>query len=162
MTPDRTGLLDRIRSTTDDALACYDLGRDALVRSYAPGKWTGRQLLLHLCDAETVLLDRLRRLAADERPLLWAYDENRWANLLRYDQRSVAVAKGLFASARAAVLDLVASLPAEALDRSGVHSEAGTRSFAQVAEMVAWHTAHHVEQLQAIAGGRSWPGSARA
>ncbi len=61
-----------------DTLALFDTPESKLTQSYAPGKWTARQLLVHISDAETVLLDRLRRIAAENKPALIAFDQDLW------------------------------------------------------------------------------------
>ena len=40
----------------------------------APGKWTIRQILAHLADAETVGAFRLRAVIAEDNPTLSAFD----------------------------------------------------------------------------------------
>lgn len=127
-----------------------------LARSYAPGKWTMRELLLHLADAEAVLLDRLKRTLADDRPLLWAFDENRWQQQLFPAQRDLAVAGRLFAAAREATIELATLASPEQMGRIAVHNENGLRSFGQLLRATHEHAAHHLEQLRAIAAGQPW------
>lgn len=145
--------LERSRDAT---LPLFGADPAALARSYAPGKWTMRQVLVHLADAETVLFDRLRRLLADDKPLLWAYDENLWAERLDYHHRDLAVAARLFASTREAVLELARAVPADRQQRAGVHSEAGRKTFAEVLAIVPAHNLHHLEQVRACAAGATW------
>ncbi|MBA2482462.1 MAG: DinB family protein [Planctomycetes bacterium] len=156
----RIELVAALRRSTDEVMAFSAGDAATLARTYAPGKWSMRLILVHLCDAETVFFDRLRRVAADDKPLLWAYDENRWAEKLAYDRRSVTVTRDLFRATRLASIDLIDALPSEALARSGVHSEAGVKSFAQIARTIVTHTEHHLEQLRAIAQDRRWPSEA--
>jgi uncharacterized damage-inducible protein DinB len=127
-----------------------------LARSYAPGKWTLRQVLLHLADAEGVFLDRLKRALADDKPLLWAYDENRWQAHLFPDHRDLGTAGRCFASSREAIIELVTLASPGEQQRLAVHSENGRRSFVQLARMVHEHGAHHLEQIRAIAAGTAW------
>ncbi|HYE04003.1 MAG TPA: DinB family protein [Planctomycetota bacterium] len=126
-------------------------------RTYAPGKWTVRQLLLHLADSQTAMLDRLFRLAGEDAPILMNFDENRWAERLAYDRRDLAVAGGLYRAGAATIADLCRTLPPTADARQGMHSLGGLRSFAQQLAYCAEHSAHHLEQIAAAAAGRSWP-----
>jgi hypothetical protein len=143
-------------ATRDETLRALQSPPGVLARSYAPGKWSMRQLLLHLVDSEGVLLDRLRRLAADDKPLLWAYDENRWVEELAIGGRSLETAAALFAATRNAVIELSTLLPADRHGRAGIHSEAGRKTFAEVLEGVHHHNAHHLEQVRACAAGTLW------
>lgn len=143
-------------ATRDETLRALQSPPAMLSRSYAPGKWSMRQLLLHLVDCEGVLLDRLRRLAADDKPLLWAYDQDRWVAELAVDGRSLETAAALFAATRNAVIELATLLPADRHARAGIHSEAGRKTFAEVLETVHRHNAHHLGQVRACAAGSVW------
>jgi hypothetical protein len=125
-------------------------------RSYAPGKWTLRQILLHLADCESVYIDRARRLIGDEHPLLWNFDENRWASHLFYEQRSLIIAAAQFAANRDALIELARLTPSASWRREGVHSERGLLTFEQLLDKTEKHTAHHLEQLDAIRAGTVW------
>ncbi len=125
-------------------------------RTYAPDKWILHELLIHLADTETVLLDRVRRLVAEPKPLLWAFDQDAWATGLAYPQRSLAQAELLFIAARDTLIEIVDHLPATALDHTGVHSERGKVTLAESLAGIARHTRHHVGQIRAIAEARPW------
>src|SRR5205823_7599552 len=86
-------------------------------------------ILVHLSDTETVLLDRLRRLAAEKKPILMAFDENDWAAALFYKRRDLSLAGEQFEVARRSIIELARSLPASFDKKTGMHSEAGKRVF---------------------------------
>lgn len=158
MTPaaDFAADLAELRRTGDATLPYFSADAATLARSYAPGKWTMRQFLIHLVDGECAFLDRVRRLIADQDPLLLAFDENRWAERLFAPQRDLASARRLFAATRAALVELVELCPAELRLREGRHSERGTRTLAQVVRFVHQHNAHHLDQLAALSADRPW------
>ena len=153
MKPDLSALI----ATRDGIVRFYGADAATLARSYAPGKWTMREFLLHLADAEAVFLDRLKRTLADDKPLLWGYDENRWQQQLFPAKRDLVVASRLFAAAREAVIELATLATPEQMGRLAVHSENGRRSFAQLLRATHEHAAHHLDQLRAIAAGPPWP-----
>ncbi|MBA3876487.1 MAG: hypothetical protein C0498_06055 [Anaerolinea sp.] len=84
---DRPALLDRYRSGTtdlDDAVAGVT---DAeLDRPQASGGWTARQVVHHLADSESMAYVRLRRLIAEDDPVIQGYDEPEWTRRLHYDR----------------------------------------------------------------------------
>jgi hypothetical protein len=124
--------------------------------AYAPGKWTLHQLLVHLADHESLVIDRLRRTAFDPEPVLYNYDTDGWANGLDYAHRSITAAGQLFAGARRSVIDLLTILPPEADTRVAVHSTLGRMTLLDVCG--TWrHNEHHLQQAQAIVLGRTWP-----
>lgn len=154
--PRRQQLIDDLFSTMQATLALFDGPRAAFGRSYAPGKWSVRDVLIHISDSETVLLDRLRRVASEEKPLLAAFDQDRWAEALFYDKRDMHLVKMQFQAARRGVIEL-ATLLDESFDaRIGMHTEAGPLSFGQLLRKVADHNAHHLEQAKAAIEGRTW------
>src|SRR5258706_8513908 len=53
----------------------------------APGKWSIRQIMGHLADAELVGAHRFRVIIAEDRPTLTAYDQDAWAEKLDYARR---------------------------------------------------------------------------
>ena len=50
------------------------------------GGWTARQIAHHVPDSEMTSAIRLRRLVAEERPEMYAYDEEEFARRLYYDR----------------------------------------------------------------------------
>ena len=65
-----TSLITQLETTRDQTLEFYTLGDDDLAKTYGPGKWSVRFILLHLADTETVFIDRIHRILSEPRPLL--------------------------------------------------------------------------------------------
>ncbi len=144
-----SGNLERVQ-------AAFRLPPADLARSYAPGSWTGFQVLIHIADTESSFLDRLRRALCEQKPLLLALDPDRWTARLGRPFRSLATAAALFAASRAAYLELLASVAADEWTRTAVHTEYGLFTVRQIAEKAVWHADHHVAQVEAAASGRTW------
>src|ERR1700680_1530863 len=53
----------------------------------APDKWTIRQIMAHLADAELVGAHRLRLVIAENNPTLTAFDQQAWTQNLDYARR---------------------------------------------------------------------------
>src|SRR6188474_2077313 len=75
-----------------------ELGEVGLSRSYGPGKWTGRQILAHLADAELAIGFRTRQVLAEEKHLIQPFDESAWAR--RYENVDADAALGSFLALR--------------------------------------------------------------
>ena len=58
-----------------------ELSPDGLERSYAPGKWTARQILCHLADCEIAFSFRLRQALAEPNHVIQPFDQDEWARL---------------------------------------------------------------------------------
>lgn len=152
----RQQAVSELQATRDALLPWFAVTGPELTRSYAPGKWTVHELLVHLADAESVLLDRVRRLASEEKPLLWAFDQDAWVAKLNYRNRDLARAGRLFAAARESILELATGFDEAALARVGVHSERGKVTLVETLNGIAKHCGHHLGQLQAIRAGTPW------
>lgn len=145
-------LLDRLTATRDETLVHYDLEGPGLDARYAPGKWTVRELLHHLSDAETVLFDRIRRIISEPRQVLWAFDQDAWAAGLDYRHRPLSLSRALYRASREGVI-YYARLHYETSDRREfVHSETGVRTLRDELEKVADHNRHHLEQIERALG----------
>src|ERR1035441_641961 len=53
----------------------------------APGKWSVRQIVAHLADAELVGAHRFRQVIAEDNPTIIAYDQDAWTRNLDYARR---------------------------------------------------------------------------
>lgn len=144
-------LTERLLANQEAVRAAFHLPAAVLARSYAPGKWSGRAVLLHITDTEQVFLDRLRRALCDAKPLLWAIDPDRWAERLHGDWRSLAVAEAQFAASRASTIELLGALAESDWERAAIHSEAGRLTVRQIAAKIVDHAQHHLDQVVKIA-----------
>lgn len=152
---DRAALLERYRlgaAAVDAALA--GIGEDALDHPAPDGGWTARQIAHHLADSEAMAYIRLRRLVADEDPVvIQAYDEPRWAERLHYD-RPIADAIAVVHAVRAASAALLEALTPAEWDREGTHSEGGAYSVMRWLQIYAEHPHEHAAQITAARGDR--------
>ena len=83
----------------------------------------------HLADSEATAYIRLRRLIAEDDPLIVGYDEPEWARRLHYD-RPIASSVAVLAAVRAASLELLERLDRRRMGRGPgrTASPAPTRS----------------------------------
>ena len=116
----------------------------------APGKWSIRQLTAHLADTELVAAHRMRQVIAEEQPKLMAFDQDAWARNLDYGRRLPKQSLETFRRQRAENYELLKALPETAFERTGMHSERGAISLAQMLATFAGHVESHARQMQAI------------
>jgi len=116
----------------------------------APGKWSIRQIVAHLADAEMVGAHRMRQVIAEENPTLIAYDQDAWTHKLDYARRKPKQSLETFRRIRAENYELLKDLPADAFARSGNHTENGSMTLHQLLEGYAGHAEAHARQLQGI------------
>src|SRR3954463_14525375 len=109
----------------------------------APGKWSVRQIIAHLADAELVGAHRMRLVIAQENPTLTAFDQDAWTRNLDYARRKPKQSLETFRRIRAENHDLLKALPAETFDRCGTHTENGAVTLRSLVEGYAEHAESH-------------------
>ena len=108
-----------------------------------PGRWSLRQVVVHLLDSDLVGADRMKRVIAEDRPSLLAYDQDAFLARLGYDATDPAVAAELFALNRRHTAAILRRLPDDAFRRVGVHSENGPMTLEQLVGVYVRHVEHH-------------------
>ena len=110
---------------------------------YAPGKWTLKDLLQHLIDAERVFSYRAMRVGRGDTTPLPGYEENAFAAAAHADRRTLPDLLAEWQAVRAASLGLFRGFPDAAWGNIGNANgvPVTTRSFPY---FCAGHTAHHL------------------
>ena len=143
-----TQLIQQLEATRDQTLDFYKLGDDDLARTYGPGKWSVRFILLHLADSETVFVDRIHRILSEPRPIIWVMDQEAWATGLEYDKLPLAISRRMYEALRNAVIYYAN----EYYERKGhlefVHSVTGVRTLKDEFDKIAAHNENHLRQIR--------------
>jgi hypothetical protein len=116
----------------------------------APGKWTARQIVAHLADAELVGAHRMRQVIAEDNPTLIAYNQDAWTANLDYARRKPKQSLETFRRIRAENYELLKGLPESTFERAGSHTENGRMTLRQLLEGYAGHAESHARQLQEL------------
>lgn len=114
---------------------------------YAPDKWSIREVVGHLSDAERIFAYRALRIARGDETPLPGFDENAFVARARLDDRPFAGLISEYEVVRAASVALFDSLFPEEWTRRGVASEKGV-SVRALAWIAAGHELHHLEVLR--------------
>jgi hypothetical protein len=122
----------------------------AIRQPEAPGKWSMIEVAQHLADSEIVVGFRLRMILAHDRPEITAYDQDLWAERLRYREAKLDEVLEQMEVLRAANLRIARRLTRDELDRFGVHAERGGESVGYLLRLVAGHDLVHLDQLARI------------
>ncbi len=125
------------------------LGEYRMTQSYAPGKWTAREILCHMADVELGKSFRIRQVLAGAP--VQVFDQDRWA--ARYGRLEPALAVETFRALRAWNLALFAGFDLHDWLTEARHPERGPVSLDLEVRFMAGHDLNHLAQLQTIAEG---------
>jgi len=113
-----------------------------------PGKWTVKQVLHHIIDAERVFAYRALRIGRGDTTPLPGFDQDPWVATAASNARSWASLVQEYEHVRRASLALLESFPPEAWTRVGTAS-GGVLSTRAAAYVLAGHELHHEAILRA-------------
>lgn len=123
------------------------ISEERSLQRYAPGKWTIRQVLNHVNDAERVFLSRAHWFARGLETSLPSFEQEVAANAAKADGVSWAAHVEEFRSVRQATIAFYRNLPADAWMRGGIAS-GNPFTVRALAYIIAGHLAHHVGILK--------------
>lgn len=115
--------------------------------SYAEGKWSVKQVIIHISDTERVFAYRALTIARGDKTPLPGYDENIWANNCAAEKRTLTDVAAEFLSVRQSTIDLVKSFDDEQLSRKGTTNN-NPASVIALLYVIAGHELHHLNVLK--------------
>ena len=118
-------------------------------RSYAPGKWSARQILVHLAQTELALGTRARHALTTPNYAAQSFDQDKW--MARESGLDGPAALNAFLALAAMNLALFASLSPADRETTLTHPEYGALSVDWIVHQMAGHQIHHLRQLEEIA-----------
>ena len=117
------------------------------LHSYAPGKWTIREVLNHVNDGERIFSGRAVWFARGFTDPLPSFEQDVAVQAAHANNTSWADLVEEFKHLRLATISLFKSLPEEAWERTGVASD-NPVSVRAIAYIIAGHVSHHKSVLQ--------------
>jgi hypothetical protein len=110
--------------------------------AYAPGKWTVRELLCHIIDAERIFCYRALCFARNDKTPLPGFEENDYAPQANASGRSLQKIAAEMAHLRNATIDLFESFTPEMLNRRG-SANGKELSVIALGFIISGHETHH-------------------
>lgn len=143
-----TNMSTRLEYQYKSIFALFEGLSDEAIRTHIiPGKWSAFENVVHLATYQHVFLDRMHRILKSEAPLFDRYVPDTDPFFVEHCGKvSADIVKDLLATRRKIVQEL-AALPDEALERVGVHPNFGPLTIAQWTEFFLLHEAHHLFTL---------------
>jgi uncharacterized damage-inducible protein DinB len=123
------------------------LPEDRLLYRYAEGKWTIKEVLLHVVDDERIYAYRALRFARDDKTELPGFEQDDYVPVSGANERSIEDLLCELEAVRQATIQLYRGLPEEALLRSGI-ANGNRASVRALGYHIAGHEAHHLRLIR--------------
>lgn len=114
---------------------------------YAPDKWTVKEVVGHIIDAERIFSYRALRIARGDATPLPSFDQDGYVQRGGFGRRTVADLAAEFAAVRAATVALFSAMTDEESRRVGTASNASVTARG-LAYITAGHERHHARILR--------------
>ena len=122
------------------------LTEEKLLYRYAPGKWTIKEVLVHIIDDERIYAYRALRFARNDKTELPGFEQDDYALSSGANHRSLQGIFEEYEAVRQSTIAMFNSFTEEALIRTGIANKNST-----TVRALAWHIAgHEVHHLNII------------
>ena len=115
--------------------------------AYAPGKWTVKEVVGHICDAERIFAYRALRFARGDSTDLPGFDENAYVEESNFKSRTMDDLLEELWAVRAATLSLAKHLPESAMGNRG-SANGSSITVRALLYIIAGHERHHLGVLK--------------
>ena len=150
-TEERQALIDRYAAGFDEVKSALEgFPEEMLTAKPFAGKWSAAEIVQHLADSEMTSALRLRKLLAENFPVIFGYDQDTYATRMFYNERDIAPALDAFRGARATSLQLLQRLSETDWEREGWHTEHGRYTVEKWLEIYAAHAHGHADQIRKL------------
>ena len=148
---ERKALIQRYRDGYRAIVEALEGLRDDELDRSVSDEWTPRMIAHHLADSEMTSAIRLRRLVAEESPVISGYDEVAFAKKLTSD-RPIEPSLEAMRWARESTAQILERLTEDDWRRAGTHSERGPYSVEDWLTVYANHGHDHAQQIERSRG----------
>ncbi len=123
------------------------VSEEAAAAEPAPGKWSIKEVLGHICDAERVMSYRALRFGRGDQKELQGFEQDDYVRTANSNSRSLEDLLDEFESVRKATVALFGSLPPGAEMRRGV-ANGNPVTVRALAYIAGGHAQHHYDGLK--------------
>lgn len=141
-------LFSALEKSYEDTLTLLEIRTETeLLYRYGPDKWTIKEIIQHLIDAERILCYRALRFSRNDSTNLPGYDENWFVEYSIANSREITDLLSEFHCVRSATNSLFKSFNTEMLERTGVANES-EMSVRAAGLIIAGHHWHHLKVIK--------------
>jgi hypothetical protein len=120
---------------------------DKLSYRYADGKWTIKEIIGHIIDAERVFTYRAMRFSRNDKTALPGFDENIYVPESRASERTITELIEEYEAVRASSIAFFTSITPQMAERTGIcnGNEISVRAFGFI---IPGHEIHHMQVIK--------------
>ena len=138
------------------AAAANGLSDKQLDTPTGEGKWTIRQIIHHIADANINAYTRMKLIVTETKPILKPYDQDRWAALPDGTSEPLEATFGLLRGLHLRWSRFLNSLSESDWSREGIHLENGKVTLDDVLKTYSTHGERHTEQIVTFRKKMNW------
>jgi uncharacterized damage-inducible protein DinB len=141
-------IVPAIRSQLDETVHFLEgISEEQSLQSYAPGKWTIREVLNHVNDGERLFASRAFWFARGFQDALPSFEQDLAVQAAQANETPWSQLVEEFRTVRLATISFFDNLPVEAWSRTGIASD-NLFTVRSLAYIIAGHVAHHTQVLR--------------
>jgi len=141
-------IVPSMKSQLDETLEFLQgISEEQSLQTYAPGKWTIRELVNHVNDGERLFLGRAFWFARGFQDPLPSFEQDLAVQAAHANQTPWSELVEEFRNVRLSTISFFDNLPEEAWSRTGIASD-NTFTVRSLAYIIAGHVAHHTKVLR--------------
>jgi uncharacterized damage-inducible protein DinB len=137
-------LKDNLKATKDFILSLLE---EKLAFRYAEGKWTIKEILVHIIDDERIYAYRALRFARNDKTELPGFEQDDYALHSGANERGIKDILAELTAVRNSTISLFNGLDSQALTRAGV-ANGNVMSVRAAAYHIAGHELHHINIIK--------------
>lgn len=146
--PPNVSILDHLKQQAGATREfILSLPPERLTYRYAKGKWTIKEILVHVMDTERIFAYRALRFARNDLQNLAGFEQDDYVAASGVNERDVNSILEEYGAMRAATVSLFESLPEEALTKAGL-ANGSTLSVRAAVWDIAGHELHHLNIIK--------------
>jgi len=115
--------------------------------AYAPGKWTIKELVIHMMDAERVFAYRALRFSRNDKTELPGFEENEYVPFYNAKHKSEVAIIEEYKAVRNATIAMFSNFDNDMLKRTGTANK-NEFSVEMIGAIIVGHELHHLDVLK--------------